>query len=139
MSTVRLQIIDALAGKVRTATELPLFRNLDFALDADSLPALVVISGGDAPDVDLSPLGVLDQTCDVEIDVLVAGSSNPEADADPYEAAIHAALMASSDFGGYSAEVARLGGQWSFDLGDCAARRLAYRLRYRSSHLSLEA
>lgn len=139
MSTVRLQIVDALATTMGAATGLTVFRNLDFALDEVNLPALTVISGSDSPDAETSPLGVLDQICDVEIDVLIAHSANPEAAADPYEAQIHAALMATSVFGGHSVDVARLGGQWSFDLGDCAARRLAYRLRYRSSHLSLEA
>ncbi|MBI3096341.1 MAG: hypothetical protein HYY97_15845 [Rhodocyclales bacterium] len=137
MTTVRLQVVDAVATALESATRLTLWRNLDYALESENLPALVVISGEDKPDENPSPLGVLDQNVVIEIDVLLANSENPEAAADPYEAAIHAAMMASG-FAGYGDLVRRLGGTWDFDLGDCAARRLAYRVGYRTAENNLE-
>ena len=71
--------------------------------------------------------------------VLFAFGKTPEADCDPYECEIHAALMASPIFGGVTVLMERLGGMWTFDLGDCAARTLNYRFGYRTSVTSLEA
>jgi hypothetical protein len=138
MSTIRLQIVDAIAAALGEATNLTPYRNLDFALEAENLPALVVISGPDRLDETPAPLSVMDQTAELEIVVLVANSANPEAAADPYEAFIHAALMAATDFGGHSVLMNRGGGAWSFDLGDCAARHLSYRVGYRTSFTNLE-
>lgn len=135
-----MRVVDAVATALEAANhlnQLKLWRNLDYALESENLPALVVISGEDKPDEMPSPHGVLDQTVDIEIDVLIANSENPEAAADPYEAAIHTVMMASG-FAGYGDLVRRLGGTWDFDLGDCAARRLVYRVGYRTSENNLE-
>lgn len=137
MSTVRLQIVDAIAAALAQATRLPLFRNLDYALDEINLPALVVISGDDVPSAD-SPLGAQYHDANLEITVLVAQSANPEADADPYEALIHATLMGGTVFASYPVMMNRLGASWSFDLGDCAARHLTYRVGFRTNFTDLE-
>lgn len=138
MSTVRLQIVDAIAAALALATGLPLYRNLDYALDAIKLPALVVVSGDDAPDEAGSPLGMQYHSANLEITVLIAQSTNPEADADPLEALVHAALMGTAAFAGFTVMMNRLGGGWSFDLGDCAARHLTYRIGYRTNFTDLE-
>lgn len=137
MSTVRLQIVSAIATALATATDLTVFRNLDFALEEENLPALVVISGPDKPDEEATQISVLDQSAILEITVLVANSADPESAADTPEAAIHAALMGATAFAGHSVKVDRLSGDWSFDLGDCAARHLSYRIGYRTAFADL--
>lgn len=139
MSTVRLQIVDAIATALGSATGLTTHRNLDYALEAENLPVLVVMSGDDSPEEPSGPLGMLDQTAMLDIAILVANSENPEAAADPYEAQIHAALFATGSFAGVSVLMDRQGGGWAFDLGDCAARSLRYRVGYRTSFTSLES
>lgn len=139
MTTVRLQIVDAIATALAAATGLTVHRNLDYALEDTNLPVLALMSGDDAPTEAPGPLGVLDQTALLDIAVLVAHSENPEAAADPYEAQIHAALFAATEFAGFGVLMDRLGGGWAFDLGDCAARSLRYRVGYRTSFTSLES
>lgn len=138
MSTVRLQIVDAIATALGTATGLEVHRNLDYALEDENLPALVVMSGDDAPDEAPTQIQVLDQVMSLEITVLAAASANPEAAADPFEAAVHAALCAAATFGGHAVIVNRQGGSWAFDLGDIAARSVRYRIGYRTRWADLE-
>jgi len=138
MASIRLEIVDAIATALATATGLTAWRNLDFALDEDKLPALVVLSSDDRPEESPTQIRTLDQLADIEISILVAGSENPEADADPYEVSAHAALMAAAGFGGHPVTVQRLSGGWNFSLGDCVARNLAYRIGYRSAWADLE-
>lgn len=137
MSSIRLQVVDAIATALATATGLTVFRNLDQALDQRLMPAVVVRSSEDR--VLGQAISLLDQQADLEIIVLFAFGKTPEADCDPYECEIHAALMASPIFGGVTVLMERLGGMWTFDLGDCAARTLNYRFGYRTSVTSLEA
>jgi hypothetical protein len=140
MSTIRLRIIDALATLLATATGLTVYRNLDYALEDDAFPALVIERGGDTPDEDVSPLGVIDHQLLLKVMVVVAGSANPEAAADAYEAAIHAALMAATTAAGISIDVRWRGAmEPSFDLGDCGVFPLAYSVAFRTSYTSLES
>lgn len=138
MSTVRLQIVNAIATALATATGLTVHRNLDYALEDENLPALVVLSGDDAPDEAPTQIHVLDQVMSLEITVLAAASANPEAAADPFEAAVHAALCGVATFGGHAVIVNRQGGSWAFDLGDIAARSVRYRIGYRTRWADLE-
>lgn len=132
MSTVRLQIVEAIATALGTATGLTVFRNLDYALEAENLPVLMVQSGDDAPEEAPTQNQVLDQVMNLEITVLAAANDDPEAAADPYEAQVHAALCGATAFGGHGVMVNRLGGSWAFDLGDIAARTVRYRVGFRS-------
>lgn len=139
MTTVRLQIVDAIATALATATGLTVHRNLDYALEDENLPALVVMSGDDAPDEAPTQIHVLDQVMSLEITVLAAASANPEAAADPFEAAVHAALCGAAAFGGHAVIVNRQGGSWAFDLGNIAARSVRYRIGYRTRWANLQA
>jgi len=139
MTTVRLQIVDAIATALATATGLTVHRDLDFALESENLPALVIMPGPDRPDEDATQIQVLDQSALLELTVLIARSATPEADADAHEATIHASLMAAATFGGQPVIMNRVSGEWSFDLGDCAARTLTYRFGYRTSFADLSA
>ncbi len=142
MATVRLQIVNAIATALATATGLTVHRNLDYALRDTALPAIAVTSVEDAPDEANrigAPLSGLAQEGLIEVAILVAGSANPEADADPYEAAVHGALYGATAFGGHNAVFSRVAAGWSFDLGDCAQRALRYRFAYASGMTDLEA
>ena len=99
MSTVRLQIVDAIAAALATATGLTVYRNLDYALEDSNLPALVVASGEEQ--VSDRMIGKIDHQVMLDIAVLIAGSATPESAADPYEAQIHAALFGATSFGGF--------------------------------------
>ena len=137
MKTVRLQIVEAVAEALYEATFLPVYRNLDHALEAQKLPVLLAQSGDDIPAEDATQINVLDQTMTLEITVLAAPSEDPEAAADPLEASVHAALMSAATFGGHQVMVNRLGGSWAFDLGDIAARSVRYRIGYRTAWADL--
>ena len=139
MSTIRLQIVNAIATALGTATGLTVWRNLDFALETEKLPALVVMSGDDSPEPDLTQNQVLDQTVAIEVTVLIANSATPEASADPYEADVHSSLLGAASFGGHPVMIDRISGGWNFDLGDCAARHLNYRIAYRTRFADLES
>lgn len=132
MTTVRLQIVEAIAAALATATGLTVYRNLDYALEAEKLPVLLVQSGDDAPEESPTQMQVMDQAMNLEVTVLAAASEDPEAAADPYEASVHAALCGAAAFGGHGVLVNRQGGSWAFDLGDIAARTLRYRIGYRT-------
>jgi hypothetical protein len=132
VKTVRLQIVEAMGTALATATGLTVHRNLDYALEDTNLPVLLVQSGEDAPLEAQTQNQVLDQSMTVEITVLAAPSADPEGAADSKEAAVHAALMAATAFGGQPVIVERLGGSWAFDLGDITARSLRYRIGYRT-------
>lgn len=137
MTTVRLQIVDAAAAALATATGLTVYRNLDYALDAGNLPALAVVSGDDAP----GPDGSFDQAhteASIDIAVLIANDADPEAAADPYESQIHAAMMTPTGFAGHPVRMERGPGGWAFDLGDCAVRHLNYRVGFWTDRLNLE-
>jgi hypothetical protein len=137
MSTVRLQIVSAIAAALGTATGLVVYRNLDFALEDRNLPALVVRSLQDHP-AD-SFISFTEHQAEIEIVVLIAGTADPESAADPYEALIHAAIFASGSFAGHAVVMERISGSWDFELGDCCARHLVYRISYRTTTTSLEA
>lgn len=132
MTTVRLQIVDAIATALATATGLTVFRNIDYALEAENLPVLLVQSGDDSPEDDPTQMQVMDQTMSLEVTVLAAANADPEAAADPYEATVHSTLCGAATFGGHGVLVNRQGGSWAFDLGDMAARTLRYRIGYRT-------
>lgn len=138
MSTVRLQIVDAAASAIATATALTVHRNLDYAIADGSLPAVAVTSVEDAPQED-SGMNALRQSGLIEVALLVSGSATPEADADPYEAAVHAALYGSHQFGGHAAFFQRVAASWQFDLGDSAARLLRYSFTYQTALADLES
>lgn len=130
--SVRLQIVKGLAKVLYEATDLPVHRNLDYALEAKNLPVLLVQSEDDAPLETQTQIQVLDQSMTIEVTLLAAPSEDPEAAADPHEIKVHAALMAATALGGHSVMVERLGGRWAFDLGDITARSLRYRIGYRT-------
>lgn len=138
MSTVRLQIVDAAASAIATATALTVHRNLDYAIADGSLPAVAVTSVEDAPQED-SGMNALRQSGLIEVALLVSGSATSEADADPYEAAVHAALYGSHQFGGHAAFFQRVAASWQFDLGDSAARLLRYGFTYQTALADLES
>lgn len=133
MTTVRLQIVDAIATAI-AAVAAPAgannYRNLDHALAANRLPAIVILDGEDAVDSDVASLNQLFQVAEIEFHILVANSETPAASADPFEAAIHGALMTPTSFASHPVRVERIGGTWQFGLGDCADREIRYRVRY---------
>lgn len=137
MSTVRLQIVDAIAAALATATGLTVYRNLDYALEDSNLPALVVASGEEQ--VSDRMIGKIDHQVMLDIAVLIAGSATPESAADPYEAQIHAALFGATSFGGFPLLMERVSAGWQFDLGDCCARGLRYQFTHTTSMTSLES
>lgn len=137
MASVRLQIVDAVAAALATATSLTVHRNLDYAIADTTLPAIAVTSVEDEPQDDGS-MNLLLQHCMLEIAVLVSRSANPEAAADPIEADIHAALYGSQSFGGHPAFFRRVAAAWQFDLGDSAQRLLRYDFTYKSALADLE-
>lgn len=136
MSSIRLQVVDAIAASLAAATGIKLYRNLDHAVSERRLPALVVRSGEDRTLG--QTIGQIDQQAEIGISILVACNESPETEADPHECGIHAALMASPIFGGVSVLMERIGGNWSFDLGDIAERTLIYRFGYRTAVTNLE-
>lgn len=138
MSTVRLQIVNAIATALGTATGLTVHRNLDYALQDTNLPALAVISADDAPTGEYA-MAALSQRAQVDIAVLVGREANPEAAADPYEAQVHAALYGAQTFAGHHVVTRRVAGGWQFDLGDTAQRLLRYEFSYFCAVADLEA
>lgn len=132
MSTTRLQIRDALAALVVSATGLAVHTNLDFALEDGALPCAAIVSGSDEVDGAGSSLDGLReaQTARFRVDVLVAGSADPEAAADAFEGPLRAALRAGPTLGGLALLARYAGGQWEFDLGDCAVRRLFFQVDF---------
>lgn len=138
MATVRLAIVDEIASGLARSTGLRVHRNLDYAIEDRNLPAISVTSGNDQPADSAAPLGVLDQEVQVDINIIVARSANPEATVDPHEAAIHSWLYSITELAGQPVLVDRISGAWDFDLGDCGARRLSYRFGYRTSANNLE-
>lgn len=142
MTTVRLQIVDAIAtaiAAVATPAGANIYRNIDHALSANRLPAIAIIDGEDAVDAEAGPLNQLYQVAEIEFHILVANSETPAASADPFEAAIHGALMTPTSFASHPVRVERIGGTWQFGLGDCADREIRYRVRYVTSLDDLEA
>lgn len=135
MSSVRLVIVGGIASAIQNAVTASVYRNLDLALEAQNLPSVVVTSGDDMPTGD-SPTGLLEQMADIEIQVLVAKSANPESAADVIEVAVHQALVGylTANPSGPVIELKRNTCSWAFDLGDCAARTLRYQFTYRTSH-----
>lgn len=130
MSTKRLLVRNAFIAAAQTATGLVPFRNLDFALAENRLPALAVLSAHDAVDDDTGDFAEPGYVVRFEAHVLVAGASDPEAAADVIEKALRDALTANPTLTGLAIDVAYRGGDWNFDLGDCAARRLAFDVRF---------
>lgn len=140
MSTVRLQIVDAIAAAIAAAaTTANHYRNLDHALAAGRTPAIAIIDGDDAPDADAGPLTKLHQVAEIEFHILVANCETPAASADPFEALIHGALMTPTSFASHPVRIERIGGAWQFGLGDCADREIRYRVRYSTSLDDIEA
>lgn len=126
MSTRRLQVRDALATLVATSTGLTVHKNLDFAIEDQLLPVGVVMSGNDAIDDELSDFDQDGITARFGVHILVARSTDPEAAADVFEALLQTALGADPTLGGVASLVRYRGGEWDFDLGDCAVRRLVF-------------
>jgi hypothetical protein len=130
MSTKRLQVRDALISLIATATGLTPFTNLDFALEEAGLPAVAVVSESDSVDVEASSAvssapEVVQATFAVHL--LVSRSADPESEADGIETLIRAALAANPSLGGVAQYVRYRGGDWAFDLGDSASRRMVFR------------
>lgn len=136
MSTVRLRIVDAMAAAIATATGLVPHRNLDYALESENLPAVVLQSGPDRSQTGIS--AVLNSDADIEVHILVANSANPESAADAIEVQVHAALFADFRFGGLARELERVSADWNFDLGDCCQRSLVYRVSFAARLNDLE-
>lgn len=122
----RLQVAETLALRVVEATGLPLRRNLDYALDEAVLPAVVVQSGADAPNDEFTTANAEARSLDMEVILLVANTDDRELATDLYESQIAAALALDETLGGAAVVGRYTGGSWQFDLGDVAARSLAY-------------
>lgn len=138
MSTLRLRIAVGVAALLGNVTELPVHRNLDYALEEGRAPALAVTSGPDQPQPG-SPISKLDHEVALEISILVARSSDPEAAADGYEAAIHAALSPATAIDGIPIIFERGPAEWDFEFGDCCKRTLRYIAAFRTDALTLES
>lgn len=139
MSSIRLQIVTGLVVVLNSATSLEVYRNLDYALEDNNLPALAVRSGEDqVTDTDISATGDMEQQFNLDVSILIANSADPESAADVFEVQAHAALAGTSVIGTHAVEIERVSGGWDFDLGDCCERRIVYRVGYRSSIASLE-
>ncbi len=140
MTTLRLQIVDAIADALAAAIPTAKhYRNIDYALEAQKLPAIAVQEQENAPDGQEGPLTKLYQYVEIEFHILIARSSTPAKDADPYEALIHRTLMPATSFASQPVRIECLPASWEFNLGDCAARTLRYRVRYSTSLADLEA
>lgn len=133
MSTTRLAVRDALATLVATATGLTVHKNLDYAIQDENLPCAALQSGNDETD-DAAGTFLNNTreggTARFGVNLLVASGSDPEAAADAYEAPIRAAILNDSTLAGEATEVRYLAGEWEFDLGDCAIRRLIFQATY---------
>lgn|SRR5574343_851849 len=138
VSSIRLLIVEGITSAIQNVVSASVYRNLDLALEAQRLPSVVVTSGDDMPNGDF-PTGMLEQAADVEIQVLVAQSENPESAADEIEIAVHKALMGylTANPSGPVIELKRNTCSWAFDLGDCASRTLRYQFLYRTSHADI--
>ena len=124
MSTRRLQVRDALVALVAASSGLTPYLNLDYALEDRNPPAVAVVSGDDAPLPSNHTYDELAWRVRFGVHVLVAMSADPEAAADAIEASILAALAGDIDLGGVATRYEVAGGEWEFDLGDCALRRV---------------
>lgn len=124
MSTKRLQVRDALVATIKAATAMEPYLNLDHALEDRNLPAVAIVSGEDAPDDANSTFDELAWRGRFGVHVLVAANEDPEAAADAIETVILAALSADVSLGGIATRHEVAGGEWEFDLGDCALRRV---------------
>ena len=140
MSSIRLQIVEAIAAALATATGLTVHRNLDYALKANKLPAIALMSGRDEP-AGAGYVSHIEHIANITAVVLVAADGDPEAAADPVECDIHAALVAHFPTFGVHQLVSMARGQcdWNFDLGDCAARELSYSFGFITTLASLES
>lgn len=132
MSTARLAVRNALVSVIGTATGLTVYRNLDYALEERLLPAVAVTSDDDGRATELDTLDEQGRQARFFVHVLVAASADPEADADVIEDQFMAAVRADWTLGGAAIYGEYLGGEWNFDLGDCAIRRLALEFNFYS-------
>ena len=133
MSTKRLQIRDALAALIATATGLTVHKNLDFAIEDQSLPVAAITSEHDAVDVDGGSQfsGVPEMVhADFSVRLMVSRSADPESDADGHEQLLRAAVVSNASLGGLAVTTRYLGGDWDFDLGDSAVRRLVFKATF---------
>jgi hypothetical protein len=142
MSSIRLQLRDAIRHVVTAAAPIPVFTNIDYALDQGAAPCIVLHTGDDSGDRSESwsrEMGGRSEAAGlVELHILVDDVEDPEAAADPFETAIHAALLADSRLGGLSIDLERVGGGFERDLGQFTDRVLIYRVTYRVQTNNLE-
>lgn len=140
MTTLRLQIVDAIAAAIATATPTAKhFRDLDYALESEKTPAVAVVSSDDMPEDGPQGLRRLFQQVDIDVHVLIGKSAAPETAADPFEAAIHKAIVVPASFASQAVRTERLPCSWDFSLGNCADRTLRYRIHYQTALEDLEA
>lgn len=134
MSTKRLLIRNAVVKVIKEAVAgVPVYVNLDYALDCNTLPAVVVSSLGDeVTDTTGSRFASGAETivATFSVSVLIAQSDDPETDADALENAIRLALRANPSLDGTVNVFRYAGGEWEFDLGDCAVRKMTFKATY---------
>lgn len=129
MTTQRLQVRNALKTVVGTAAGLTVHLNLDYALEDRNLPCAALQSGNDEASDEAGTLLNSSReggTAKFAVCVLVAESADPEAAADSYEALIRAAILSNPTLSGKAVHTHYRSGEWEFDLGDCALRRLIF-------------
>jgi predicted oxidoreductase len=128
-----LQVRDALATLVATAASLTVHKNLDYAILDENLPCAAIQSGNDEADDAAGTLMNNSReggSARFAVNVLVAASDDPEGAADVFEALIRAAVLSNLTLSGKATQVRYLGGEWEFDLGDCAIRRLIFQATF---------
>jgi hypothetical protein len=126
MTTTRLLVRNALIARLETTTGMTALRNLDFAVEDRNLPALAVQSGNDDYYPEASTIAGDAGQARFGVVLLVEASDDPEAAADVFEAAIRADLKANPTLSGAAISLRYLGGEWDFDYGDLALRRLIF-------------
>lgn len=137
MSSLRLQIRNAMIAAIDGAISPAVHGNLDYAIEEGKLPACAVQTDGDADQMG-QPGNRSETSADIGVHYLVKNSADPETEADQYEVAGHAALFADPRFGGLATRLERLGGTFNFDMGDFCDRTVNYRVWFRTSLNNLE-
>jgi hypothetical protein len=132
MSTARLQARDALVERLEACSGLTVHRNLDYALEDRNLPTLAVQSGNDEALPEASSFAIESGSARFGIAILVQSGADPEAAADVIEEALRADLKAHPTLTGKAVSLRYQGGEWDFELGDLALRRLIYEVTFAS-------
>jgi hypothetical protein len=132
--SLREQIMQELVALATAATDAPVYRSRDAALNLEQLPAVVITPMTDEPGEDRGAVFWIDWTLQVAVDVVVG--AGVDATANPILADIHHAFMDDRDLSGVPGVTEIRAGTVQFQMqnngGELAFARAMFMVRYRT-------